>query len=303
MSLFPFGEVPVLGDRQLAVLASEPDHLSRWNHGVRHAIPQGLGVKSDEKGRESPVSSTRRQVIFRHHSPDRVSADLDGSSSCGAGSRTPQPRPVPRRFRLRPHRSVKTTLGVVSHSGPPPMHTCRPAYRAVRQRLAARPPGCPWHTSGWGRGGSDPPRQGLGTGSGRGGDSHPAPALLGSLPHQRSLAGRPSEHHLGTRRIKPILLRLPPLPKQTARAALLPATARAVPASGHPQRPGPRHRAPRLPLRNHLRRGFTSPLVHGDRRFEAAIRLAENRDAPDVRALWPSCKGLLVQPQSAQRLA
>jgi len=78
---------------------------------------------------------------------------------------------------------------------------------------------------------------------------------------------------------------------QTARAALLPASARVVAGSGHPRRPWPRHRVPRLPLRNGPSPGFTS--VHGDRRFEAAIRLAESRVAPAGRVLRPSCKGLL----------
>ncbi len=96
------------------------------------------------------------------------------------------------------------------------MHSRRPAYPAMRQRLAARSLDPPWHASGWGRGGSDPPRRRLGTGSGRGGNSHLVPALLGSLPHQQSLAGRPSERRFGTRRINPVLLRLPPLPKLPA---------------------------------------------------------------------------------------
>ena len=36
------------------------------------------------------------------------------------------------------------------------MHTSRAAYPAERQRLAARLLDCPWHTSGLGRGWSDP---------------------------------------------------------------------------------------------------------------------------------------------------
>ena len=44
---------------------------------------------------------------------------------------------------------------------------------------------------------------------------------------------------------------------QTARAALLPAAARVVAGSGHPQAPRPRHRDPRLPLRSGPRPGFT----------------------------------------------
>ena len=129
------------------------------------------------------------------------------------------------------------------------------------------------------------------------------PALLGSLPHQRSLAGRPSERRLGRRRIKPILFRLPPLPK-----LLAPLSCQRPPARSLASLPPATHSGlgPDTALRVcPYATAFVgvSPLVHGDRRFEAAIRLAENRDAPDVRALWPSCKGLLVQPQSAQRLA
>ena len=44
---------------------------------------------------------------------------------------------------------------------------------------------------------------------------------------------------------------------QTARAALLPASARVVARSGHPRRPWLRHRDPRLPLRSGHRPGFT----------------------------------------------
>ncbi len=93
--------------------------------------------------------------------------------------------------------------------------TFRPSACAVAScGLAARPPVC--RTGRIVRGGSDPPVRGPGTGSGRGGNSHLVPALPGSLPHQQSLAGRPSERRFGTRRTNPILLRLPPLPKLPA---------------------------------------------------------------------------------------
>ena len=72
----------------------------------------------------------------------------------------------------------------------PAIHTCRPAYPAVRQCLAARRLGSPWHTSGSGRGGSDPPVRGLGTGSGAGVFSHPCPRPLGVAPEPAIRAGR-----------------------------------------------------------------------------------------------------------------
>ena len=96
----------------------------------------------------------------------------------------------PRRSHLRPYWSVKTTRGVVSHFGVPAMHTGPPAYPAERQRLAARLLGRPWHTSGWGRGGSDPPVRGPGTGSGAGVFSHPCPRPLGVAPEPAIRAGR-----------------------------------------------------------------------------------------------------------------
>ena len=167
---------------------------------------RGLPCPQVGRPRSSKPGRWRRRMSRKRSLLEAGSSALDGSSGTEGSS------PTSRCPILRPHRSVKTTRGVDSHFGASAMHICRPAYPAVRQRLAARPPGCPWHTSGWGRGGSDP-RQGLGTGSGRGGNSHLVPALLGSLPHQQSLAGRPSERRRGTRRINPILLRLPPLPK------------------------------------------------------------------------------------------
>ena len=94
------------------------------------------------------------------------------------------------RFALQPHWSAQTTWVVVSHFGLPVMHTCRPAYPAVRQRLAAQLLGRPWHTGGSGRGGSDPPVRGPGTGSDAGVFSHPCPRPLGSLPIHQSLRGK-----------------------------------------------------------------------------------------------------------------
>ena len=149
-------------------------------------------------------------------------------------------------------------MGVVSHFGRPAMHTCRPAYPGVRHRLAARSLDPTRHTSRAGRGGSDPPRQGLGTGSGRGGNSHLVPALPGSLPHQQSLAGRPSERRFGTRRINPVLLRLPPLPKLPAPLSCQSPPACSL-APGHPHGGlGPDTATQRLPLRNGPRPGFTA---------------------------------------------
>ena len=92
--------------------------------------------------------------------------------------------------RLVPYWSAQTTWVVVSHFGLPVMHTCCPAYPAVRQRLAAQLLGRPWHTGGSGRGGSDPPVRGPGTGSDAGVFSHPCPRPLGSLPIHQSLRGK-----------------------------------------------------------------------------------------------------------------
>ena len=183
---------------------------------------------------------------------------------------------------LRPYLSAQTTWGSDAHCPPPAVRTGPTAHPAARQGLAALPPGRPWRTSGSGRGGSDPPVRGPGTGSGRGGDSHLAPSLQGSLPQHQSLAGRPSERRRGTRRINPLLLRLPPLPKLLAPFSL-PASARVVAGSGHPQAPRPRHRDPRLPYAAAPVR--VSPPGHGDRRFDAAVRLAESWVAPAVRLL------------------
>ena len=72
----------------------------------------------------------------------------------------------------------------------------------LRRRVARGVP------SGLGPWLGDPPVRGPGTGSGRGGNSHFAPTLPGSLQHQQFLAGRPSERRFGTRRSNPILLRL-----------------------------------------------------------------------------------------------
>ena len=99
---------------------------------------------------------------------------------------------------LRPYWSVKSTWRVDSHFGPPAIHTGPAAYPLARQRLAVRPSGRPWHTSGSGCGGSDPPRRGLGTGSGRGGNSHlaprpprvaPAPSVPGGKARRAPLRG------------------------------------------------------------------------------------------------------------------
>ncbi len=110
----------------------------------------------------------------------------------------PGPPPCPGAPGLRPYWSVKSTWRVDSHLWPPAIHTGPAAYPLVWQRLAARPPGRPWHTGGSGRGGSDPPRRGLGTGSGRGGNSHlaprpprvaPAPSVPGGKARRAPLRG------------------------------------------------------------------------------------------------------------------
>ena len=70
------------------------------------------------------------------------------------------------------------------------MHTGLPAYPLARQRLAVRLLVRPWHTSGSGRGGSDPPVRGPGTGSESGVFAHPCPRPLGVAPDQLSLRGK-----------------------------------------------------------------------------------------------------------------
>ena len=75
---------------------------------------------------------------------------------------------------LRPAWSARTTQGFDTHFVAPTMCTGVPGHPQVQQRLAARLLGSACHTSGSGRGGSDP-RRGLGTGSGRGGNPHLAP--------------------------------------------------------------------------------------------------------------------------------
>ena len=156
--------------------------------------------------------------------------------------------------------------------------------------LRPRGPPARCRTGRIGRGGSDPPVRGPGTGSGRGGNSHLTPALPGSLPHQQSLAGRPSERRFGTRRINPVLLRLPPLPKLPAPLSCQRSPAWSLAPATHGGL-GPDTAIRVCPYAAAAVR--VSPPVHGDLRFEAAIRLAESPDAPAGRVLWPSCKGLL----------
>ena len=179
-------------------------------------------------------------------------------------------------WRSRPGLSPGIGAGCFStgpHGGPihtlatPAIHTDRAAHPLVPQRLAARPLGRPWHTSGSGRGGSDPPRRGLGTGSGRGGNSHLAPALRGSLPHHQSLAGRPSERRCGTRRINRSSTGCRRCPKGSHRLPCPRASAESLaPATSGDLGPDTAIRvchyaAPSV---------WVSPLVRGDRRrFEA----------------------------------
>jgi len=63
---------------------------------------------------------------------------------------------------LEPYRSVKTTRGVDSHSGPPAIHTLLPSIRLADGVLRPRGPPARCRTGRIGRGGSDPPRRGLG---------------------------------------------------------------------------------------------------------------------------------------------
>ena len=62
---------------------------------------------------------------------------------------------------------------------------CAPAFPFIRWRgnvFRPRRPVRPWRTEHSGRDASDPPRRGLGTGSGPGVFAHPAPEPFGSLP-------------------------------------------------------------------------------------------------------------------------
>ena len=70
------------------------------------------------------------------------------------------------------------------------MRTEVPAYPRAQQRHAAAPHGRPWRTGHFGRGGSDPPVRGPGTGSEAGVFAHPCPRPLGSLPANYPYAGR-----------------------------------------------------------------------------------------------------------------
>ena len=70
---------------------------------------------------------------------------------------------------------------------------CAPSVRRVlcrHQALAGHPPGRARHGSRLGGDGSDPAVRGPAAGEGAGARAHPCPRPLGSLPDQRSLAGR-----------------------------------------------------------------------------------------------------------------
>ena len=70
---------------------------------------------------------------------------------------------------------------------------CTSPFLRIRRRdsdLVARLLGSPWHTSGSGRGGSDPPARGLGAVPAHGVFSHPCPRPLGVAPEPAVRAGR-----------------------------------------------------------------------------------------------------------------
>ena len=146
----------------------------------------------------------------------------------------------PQRSHLRSHWSVKTTGGIDSHFGLLAMHTCGPVYPAVRQRLAAQRPGCPWRTGGSGRGGSDlSPRARYGLGA-RGKLTPRPPPSKGSLPQQRSCReGYPTDQASHARHHRAPLFA--PSTGPTAQSVVLRHERQPVP---RPDRP-PRSRSPR----------------------------------------------------------
>ena len=97
----------------------------------------------------------------------------------------------------------------------------------------------------------------------------------------------------------PILLRLPPLPKLPAPLSC-PRPPAWLPTSATHGGLGPDTAIQVCPYAAAPVR--VSPPVHGDRRFEAAVRLAESTDAPAVRVLWPSCKDCWTRSDPPRRL-
>ena len=67
---------------------------------------------------------------------------------------------------LEPYLSAQTTWGSDAHFEPPAMRTEVPVHPHAQQRLAAAPPGSPWHSGREGAVGSDP--EGTGAPFGRG---------------------------------------------------------------------------------------------------------------------------------------
>ena len=83
---------------------------------------------------------------------------------------------------------MKTTQRVVSHFGPPAIHTAALTYRQLRQRLAvpvAQAPVAQWRLVPWRE---RPPSPRAWYGLGGAVEMHTSPlALQGSLPNQRSV--------------------------------------------------------------------------------------------------------------------
>ena len=100
---------------------------------------------------------------------------------------------VPSALPVTPCRSVKSTQGVDSHFGALGIHTDLATHPQGRQRLAVRPSGRPLPNGPFGRGRERPPSPKARYGIEASVFSHPSASCLGSLPHQRSLAGRPVE--------------------------------------------------------------------------------------------------------------
>ena len=158
---------------------------------------------------------------------------------------------------LRPYLSAQTTWGSDAHFPPPAVRPGPPAHPAARQGLAAPQPGRPWRTSGSGRGGSDPPVRGPGTGSGPGVLAHPPP--LPSWGRYRTInpwrEGHPNAalERGGSTRSSSGRRRCPNCSRRS------PASVRPRgPWLGHPGGLWPRHRDARLPLRSGLRSGFAA---------------------------------------------
>ena len=110
-------------------MADGPKH-GRGGNPPHLGSDGGLECRAESGSARNLIGAGRRRARRRPR--------FEAGSRGQAGRRAEARWSGPRRSHLQPHWSVKRHGEVVSHFGPPAMHICRPAYLAVRQRLAAR---------------------------------------------------------------------------------------------------------------------------------------------------------------------